>query len=459
MKHACHRRMFRILGVLALIAVPLGTQSAMAWPDGPPLAAPVWIDPEIDLGGGESMVTGVVTKGSNAYVVVSGKDANGEWNGQVRAYTATKALKWSSSLFPLDGGRTTQLAVAGSKLFVNGYYGEAGSGNEEVFLRAYDTAGKKGLAWEGTTAAPFGGLYPTGVKALGSKVVAFSNNGPIGQVRGSFAGFSASQKTGDPKWVADYGDVSNLSNQVNDIVIKGSDFAVAGTIRDSAGRNWFNIGIHSATDGQFQRSIGRSFDSSGALNEALAVAWSGAYVAAVGRVAQAGNIKAYFWGLNLGKNGMAEVWAEESWLGGDTTMNAVAIVKKNAYAAGYGMADTFTRWAFVKSFGLAPGTAKQPQGDLWNRYFYSNNMVTTGLVVGKKGVYMSGYGSAGITTDWIVSAYDMDGNDKWLQVFNPAGKDPNRAMGIAATSKAIIVVGQCRSEDDQLDGVVEALVP
>jgi hypothetical protein len=457
MKYFYGTRFFWILGAMALATVLVGPRTAAA---GPPPPTQIWSDANIDLGGGESLATSVATKGSNIYVAVSGKDSIGDWYGQVRCYDALKAYKWSSDPFPLNSGRTTQIAVAGSKVFVAGYYGEKGTVNQEVFVRAYDAAGKKGFQWQGSTAAPYCGNYPIGVKALGSKVVAFYNSGVEAAVRGSLAGFSANQKDGQTQWTNNFGYPGDVSNKVNDIAIKGSQFAAVGTHQD-AFWNYFEVAIYSATNGNYLQSSGASFGSTGDVEEALAVAWVGSYLGAVGQVSDAfGQVGGFFWGLKVSNQSMTEVWANFTHLGGDTTMNAVAISGPNAYAAGYGKTYVNTQTAFVRSFALAPETAKHPHGNRWNRSLVTDNISTTGLVVSKNGVYVSGYGNnGGNHTDWFVVAYDLDGNDKWLQDYNLAGKDTNQALGLAAASRAIVAVGQCMNASDNLEGVVEALVP
>jgi hypothetical protein len=455
------KRFFWILGIMALAAV-LVAGAGMPAAAGPPEATQIWSDPNIDLGGAESLATGVAAKGANIYVAVSCQNNIGDWYGQVRCYDARKAFKWSSGTFPLNGGRTSQIAVAGSKIIVAGYYGEKGTGNEEVFVRAYKTGGnhEQSFQWEGKTAAPYCGNYPTGVKALGSKVVAFSNTGVEAAVRGSFAGFSANQKTGDPAWTADYGDPTDLSNQVNDVAIKGSQFAVAGTRQVPSTLNYFQVSIHSLTTGGSIQSMGTEFGSAGDVNKALAVAWVGSYLGAAGQVTDAfGQVLGFFQGLKVSNHGMEEVWTNLAYMGGDTQMNAVAISGSNAYAAGYGKTGVDTQAAFVRSYNLAPGTAKYLHGDRWSRGLDTNNISTTGLVVSKTGVYLSGYGNNASPTDWFVVAYDLDGNDKWLQDYNLAGMDTNQALGLAAASNAIVAVGQCKNASGILEGVVEALVP
>jgi hypothetical protein len=405
------------------------------------------------------VATGVVTRGAMAYVAVSGKAENGDWYGQVRAYDALHAYAWSSDQFALSGGRTTQIAVAGGKVFVAGYYGVAGSGDEHVFLRAYDTAGKRGFLWEGSTSAPYAGLYPTGVKALGSKVVAFSNSRIAGQVRGSIAAFTSSTKGNQPRWTADFGDESTVSTQVNDVGISGGRVVAAGSVRDGSGSNWFSLTLYSLAKGSVLESTGRSFGLVGDVNEVLAVAFVGPYLGAAGRITKNGNVMGYFWGLKASKHGLEEVWTDESFEGGETTANTIAMLGTTAYVAGHGTPDGVAQWAFVKAYALAPGTAKHPHGDAWSQSLYSNDPIPTGLAVTKSGVYACGQESSGGVVKWLAWSYDLGGQSKWLQEYSLAGKDINRAAGLAAAGKAVIVVGQCRNAADRLQGVVEALAP
>jgi hypothetical protein len=465
------KRFFRFLGVMALAAMLVAGAGMSAAAD-PPAATQIWQDPNIDLGGAESLATGVAAKGANIYVAVSSQNNEGEWFGQVRCYNASKAFIWSSGTFPLTGGgRTTQIALAGSKVIVAGYYGKKGSGNELVFVRAYKTGGnhEQSFQWEASTDAPYCGNYPIGVKALGSKVVVFYNTGSAPEVRGYLAGFSANQKfapLADPTWTSDFGYSGDVSNQVNDIAIKGSQFAAVGTHQTASHINYFEVAIYSATNGSYLQSMGTEFGPPGAVNKALAVAWVGSYLGAVGQVTNlAGDVQGFFWGLKVSSHGMDEVWTDEAYIGGDTQMNAVAISGPNAYAAGFGKnGGADTQAAFVSAYNLAPGTPKHPGGDLWTRYLNTDNISTTGIVAGKKAVYLSGFGNNGgpppTPTPWFVVAYDLDGNDKWLQNYElAAGQDTNQALGLAATSKAIVAVGQCRNGSGILEGVVEALVP
>ena len=119
------------------------------------------------------------------------------------------------------------------------------------------------------------GLHPNGVKALGSRIVAFSNSeATAGVVKGSLAGFVAGQTTGQPKWLADFGSLSDVSNQVNDIAIKGAKVAAAG-YRVSMGYKWTGYAIYSTVNGVPGEGAGMdNLD-----NEALAVSWVGAYLA------------------------------------------------------------------------------------------------------------------------------------------------------------------------------------
>jgi len=420
------------------------------------LSAVGWTDHD-DLGGGESKATGVATLGSKSYVAVSGKAGDGNWYGQVRIYKPTGALKWSSDLFDLNGGETTQISVSGSKFYVAGYYGIAGTGNEEVFVRAYDASGK-GFKWEYKVSAPYASLYPVGVAALGSHVIGFFNTstGTPETIRGKL--FGLNQLKGTLKWSSDFGEETDTTTKVNAIAIKGSKIAAAGYRQNegSSGRKVFSCGLCFAVNGEWDGGWGTYMD--GADNEALVVAWTGSTIGVVGylspnastHIAYAKYIKFLKDGGNT--SGDAEiVWD----MGNDSRFTAVAVKGTKIYATGYGSIDS-EQIAFVRTYNLVdPWTPTTLWGDTFD-LSSSGGMVPTGITLGPKGVYVAGYGlGAPDVTDWFVKSYTLTGGLKWLDDFNLNGGNDSKAFGIATSSSAIVAVGQAKNGPD---GPMEAAV-
>lgn len=445
-----------IVAVLALAGGLLGPgpASVQAVVPQPTL---IWQDVAIDIGGDNALATGVAALGSKIYVAISFEDAGHQWWGQLRAYDAKKGYSWSSDLFYLKGGRTTGMAVSGSTVFVAGYYGVAGSGEEEVFLRSYDAKGK-GLKVDSYTGAPMAGLYPNGVKALGSKVVAFSNyESAPGVVWGSIAGFSA--KTGAYLWEADYGESwqNLISSQVNDITVSGSSVAVVGYQQTADGYKWFNVSLFSAVNGSFGSAWGAR--GNGVGNEALAVSWTGSIIGAAGYVTDgSGNRYARAVRIIAKGKGAGMTILEDFDLGyGENRFTTVAVDKSQVYAGGQGIGDGGRQMSFIRAYDAK--TTDFLWGDTFDLAGLGGS-VTTGLAAAKAGVYMAGYSlSAPGVTDWFTMAYNLGGGVKWRQDLNPFNQDTNKALGVAAASSAIVAVGQYKNNDGKLKGAVQAYAP
>jgi len=452
------RRPGRLPLILALLALAglLSAGVARAVP-----ATLLWQDLSGTLGGDNNLATGVAALGSKVYVAFSFSDASHVWWGQVRIYDAKKgSILWSSDIFNLNGGRTAGIAVAGSSAYVAGYYGVAGSGNEEVFLRTYDASGKKGLKGESHTGAPMAGLYPTGVKALGSKVVAFSNSeSSPGVVRGSIAGFSS--KTGAYIWGADYGESwqNLLSSKVNDIAVSGSSVAVAGYQQTSDGYKWFNVSQYSAVNGSYVTGNGSRGSTYSVENEALAVSWTGSVIGAAGyRTDDFGNSYAHAARIIAKGKGAGMTTLEDFDLGyGDQRFNAVVVTKSRIYVAGYGLASLTEQPALTRSYDPKSGKLVD-----YTMYELSalGGMVTTGIAAGKSGIYVAGSGleSPGVT-DWFVKGFNTNLSERWLQDLNAFDQDTNKALGVTASSSAIVAVGQVKDTDGKMRAAVQAYGP
>ena len=413
-----------------------------------------------ELGGGESKATAVAPIGSKSCVAVSGKQGDGNWYGEARVYKPNGTLAWKSTPFNLNDGRTTAIAASGPTVYgdgyfyVAGYYGTAGSGSEQVFVRAYDAIGKT-FKWEYKVDAPNAGLYPVGVAALGNNVVGFYNT-DTGALRGKLIGLK--QLTGALKWQRNFGDDTLLSSKVNAIAINGSKVAVAGYNQDNPDYKWVSYGVYFAASGKWDGGGGTHM--SGPENEALAVAWNGSIIGVVGylspyadnptRIAYAKYVKIFADGGSVGGD------AEVVWdMGTDSRFTAVAVKDKKIYATGYGLNDT-EQVAFVKAYDLVDPYSP---AILWGDTFdlsSSGGMVPTGIILGLKGPYVAGYGlGASDVTDWFVKAFTPSGETRWLDVFNLNGGNDSKAFGIAASSSAIVAVGQAKNG---LEGPIEAVV-
>lgn len=411
-----------------------------------------------ELGGGESKATAVATLVTKTCVAVSGKQGDGNWYGQVRVNKPNGTLKWKSPSFSLNGGRTTAIAASGTTaygdgyFYVAGYYGTAGSGSEQVFVRAYDEV-SKAFKWEYKVDAPNAGLYPMGVVARGSNVVGFYNT-DTGTVRGKLIGLK--QLSGALKWQSNFGDDTLLSSKVNAIAINGSKVAVAGYNQDNPDFKWFSYSIYFATTGKWDGGGGTHM--SGPENEALAVAWSGSIVGVVGYLSpDASSHNAYAKYIKIFPDGGSMDGVVESvWdLGNDSRFTAAAVKDKKIYAAGHWFNGT-EQVAFVRTYGLAdPYTPAFLWGDTFE-LSSSGGMVPTGITLGVKGVYVTGYGfGAPDVTDWFVKAYTPSGQTRWLDDFNLNGGSDTKAFGIATSSSAVVAVGQAQ---DGPGGPFEAIV-
>jgi hypothetical protein len=415
-----------------------------------------WINHD-ELGGGESMSTAVATLGSKSYVAVSGKQSDGNWYGEVRIYKSKGTLIWKSDPFPLNNGRTTAIAVSGSKVYVAGYYGTADSGNEEVFVRAYDASGK-GYKWEYKASSPFAGPYPLGVAALGKKVVAFFNETDPGSLtRGRLIGLS--QGTGSLKWASDFLFFGDVSSKVNAIAIKGSMFAAVGYSEAANGHRGFWVLGYSAVTGDWDWGEGTSMN--GNENEALAVAWRGSIIGTVGYLSPDASTRiAYAKYTKILEHGTSSGEAELVWdLGNNSRFTAVAVKGKKIYATGYGLVSA-EQVAFTRAYDVQSSTPIT----LWGDTFDLNSlggMVPTGITLSPKGVFVAGYGlgAPGIT-DWFVKAYTLGGATRWLDDFNLNGGNDSKAFGIATSSKAIVAVGQAQNgPGGPLEVVIRAYAP
>jgi hypothetical protein len=422
-----------------------------------------WTNHE-ELGGEESNATGVASLGLKSYVAVSGKGGDGTWYGQMRIYKASGALQWASDTFDLQGGRTTQVAVNGSKVYVAGYQGVAGSGTEKVFVRAYD-ASTKSFKWEYTGDAPNAGLYPLGVSALGNYVVGFFNTDTTGVLRGKL--FGLNPVNGVLKWPGEFGDAFNPSNKVNAIAMKDSKFVGAGYNQDATGVKWFNIQAFSAVNGELQWGHGFRPGGVGQENEALAVDWKGSIIGAAGYVSPDPSTRnGHVWAITVGPGAGQKHVDYIGDLGNDSRCTGVVVSGTKVYASGYGL-DGSEKKAFVRSYDA---TKDYPDAMLWDDTFDLTSlggMVTTGMTMVNKRVYVAGYGlGRSGTPDWFVKAYDLNGHAKWLDDFNLNGGQDSKAYGIAASSNAItgdsaiVAVGQARNgPDGSLEMAVRAYKP
>jgi len=132
-------------------------------------------------------------------------------------------------------------------------------------------------------------------------------------------------------------------------------------------------------------------------------------------------------------------------MGTDSRFTAVAVEGKRIYATGYGLSDT-EQVAFVKAYDLvdpySPVISWSDTFDLSS----SGGMVPTGITVGLKGPCVAGYGlRASDATDWFVKAYTPSGETRWHDDFNLNSGNESKAFGIAASSNAIVAVGQAKN--------------
>jgi hypothetical protein len=406
-----------------------------------------------ELGGGESKVTGVASVGLKSYVAVSGQGGDGNWYGQLRIYKPSGALYWASDPFDLLGGRTTQVAVSGSKVYVTGYQGIAGSGEENVFVRAYD-ASTRAFKWEYSVDGPNAGLYPVGVVASSSYLVGFFNTRDAGTeiIRGKV--FGLYPVTGGLKWSGEFNDDSLYpSNKINAIVMKGTKFAAAGYQEDESGVKSFSVRTFSAVNGDWALGYWYRPLTGGQENEALAVDWKGSIIGVAGYVSPDPSTRnAHVWAIPMNALPHHVDYVEN--LGNDSRCTGVVVSGTKIYASGYGM-DGSEQKTFVRAYDT---TKDYPDAMLWSDTFDLTSlggMVTTGMTLASKRIYVSGYGlGLSGTPDWFVKAYDLNGHAKWLDDFNLNGGQDSKAYGIASSSNAvtgtsaIVAVGQAKNGPD-----------
>ena len=79
---------------------------------------------------------------------------------------------------------------------------------------------------------------------------------------------------------------------------------------------------------------------------------------------------------------------------------------------------------------------------------FDKGLKTTGLAVGKHGVYLVGYGESTTTpqTSWVVKAYELNLAPSWQRVFGGLNEGTfAKALDIAMGAKAVIAVGQVQN--------------
>lgn len=444
-------RLPQVLVVLTLAAALLGAGAGMA------LAVPatvLWEDyPNLGLGQ-DFQATGVAVSGSKIFVPICGLwDLDQKWNGELMVYDASKGLSWYTQRFDLQGGRTRAIAVSGSTVMIIGHYFSPGSGTEQVFVRAYGSTAKKGMLWERSWDAPYAGLYPLGIAALGSKVVVFWNTGsqaPLGQLMG------ISPKTGDITWGSQrFGENSDVSSQVNAIAVSGSSFFAVGFREFEGYKNWW-AASYSASNGGL---IGQGGDhGDGYDNELLAVSWSGNVIGVAGyESTEAIHKVAYAGCLDWKKNKWTDL--EYFDLGyGENRFNAVAVTKSRIYVAGYGSASPTEQAFMLRSYD--PKTGNLVDSTL-RELSNAGGMVTTGIAAGKSGIYVAGSGleSPGVTY-WFVWGFNTNLSERWLQDFSYNGGNFAQANGVAVSSSAVVAVGTAQNgPGGSMEAVIQAYAP
>lgn len=451
MKSFSGQRFFCILGVLTLAAVLFS--AGAAWAD----VSPVWTN---NYQGSDGTNAVVAVQGSKTFVAYSNEAGN---NGRVEMYDSKGIQLPSYDLGDLAGGRIKAITVSGSKVYVAGYYGVAGSGLEIGFLWAFK-ASSKGLTklWDGASPDPLpnAGLYPMGIKAQGSKVVSFFNidSGDESSVRGKI--MAMDPKTGENKWGPnDFGN-PDYANKVNAIAIKGSKVNAAGTMQDIAGFKYFAVSEYSATTGDYFGGGGTSYGGPGAENEALAIAWSGSVLGVAGYITTSpGTQKAH--AVSIITKGMYPVLElpDVDLEHGENRFTNVVVRGSTIYAAGYGKNASDQNEAFVRAYNAKTGEMVGQHNETGT---LAEGVTTTGLAVGKKGVYLAGYDAASDTqASWLVRAYDLNLTPTWQRDFGgPSGGTFAQALDIAMGAKAVIAVGQVKDGDSgNLYAGVEAYTP
>jgi hypothetical protein len=205
----------------------------------------------------------------------------------------------------------------------------------------------------------------------------------------------------------------------------------------------------------------------GAENEALAVSWVGSYLGVVGQVSGA-HLQGFFWGLKVSKTSAVEVLTDSADQGSDTKMNAVVIKGATAYAGGHGKDADSVEAGLVRAYNLAPGTPSKPGGGIWSHATslgFPGGVVTTGLALGKKGVYLAGYGKSDIADtpankNWVVEAWDLEGKPTWERKgVNLTVGLFDQALDIAVGAKAVIALGQVQNGAGPIIAGVQAYTP
>jgi hypothetical protein len=444
MKKFSGRRLFWILGAMALVTLLFSTGVAGASVDS------IWTN---GYQGSDGTNAVVAVQGSKTFVAYSNKAGN---NGRVEMYDSKGIQLPSYDLGDLGGGRIAGIAVGGSKVYVAGYTGV--TPNEIGFVWAFK-ASSKGLTylWDGSSPdpLPYAGEYPMGIKALGSKIVLFYNTWDLGGVHGVIMGLDAN--TGEQKWISSV-QGPNPSARVSAIAIKGSQVAVAGTTKNADGYNFFSVAEFSATTGDFLGSRGISFGSSESENEALAVAWSGSILGVAGYVTIDDTQKAYMATVNTKGWTWDSMQVDLSY--GDNRFTNVVAKGSTFYAAGYGQVSKEQNEAFVRGYSAKNCDLLWEENTTMG---FENGLKTTGLAVGKKGVYLSGYGESTslAQTSWVVRAYDLKLNYIWdRNAINLNGGMFDQALDIAVGAKAVIAVGQVKNGNDSIFYAgVEAYTP
>jgi hypothetical protein len=110
------------------------------------------------------------------------------------------------------------------------------------------------------------------------------------------------------------------------------------------------------------------------------------------------------------------------------------------YASGYGVNASNQNEAFVQAYNAKTGALLGKDNATLD---FENGLITTGLAVGKQGVYLAGFGESAAQTSWVVRAYDLKLIPTWQRVFGGLnGGTFAKAQGIGVGAKAVIAVGQ-----------------
>jgi hypothetical protein len=236
--------------------------------------------------------------------------------------------------------------------------------------------------------------------------------------------------------------------------MKGSNFAVVGYKEDESGVKWFNLQTFSAADGfPFVGYWYHPLTGGGKENEALAVDWKGSLIGVAGYVSPDPSTRnGHVWVISVNALPHHVDYVEN--LGNSSRCTGVVVSGTRVFASGYG-SDGSEQKAFVRAYDA---TKDYPDAMLWGDTFGLTSlggMVTTGMTLVNKRVFVSGYGlGLSGTPDWFVKAYDLNGNAKWLDDFNLNGGQDSKAYGIASSSNvttgssAIVAAGQAKNGPD-----------